>query len=323
MRTRSFGPLGSVSALTLGGGGIGGVWGVTDRSEAIATVRAAVAAGITLLDVAPSYGTRTEPRRAELVIGEAFEGKLPAPVRIVTKVVVEDSDDVRGTIRKSLEASLNAMRVNRVDVLLHHCDLRPDRIPPRASTLGLPIYREQLRKELAELRSEQLIGAWGLTATGHPEAVAIALTEEPQPQVIQTVTNLLDSPGSLWNFDGRERPDFAGTRRLAAANGIATMGIRAAQGGALTDAAEASLQRIEERLDHRRARRFRELAARRSESSARLAHRYALALDSVDTVVLGVKNRLELADCLAAEAAPPLSEEELSAIRSSVHTLFP
>ena len=41
MEQRPFGPLGEISALTLGGGGIGQVWGPTTREEATATVRVA------------------------------------------------------------------------------------------------------------------------------------------------------------------------------------------------------------------------------------------------------------------------------------------
>ena len=52
MRTRTFGVLGQVSALALGGGGIGQVWGATSREETVAPVRDALDAGITLLDVA-------------------------------------------------------------------------------------------------------------------------------------------------------------------------------------------------------------------------------------------------------------------------------
>ena len=44
-------------------------------------------------------------------------------------------------------------------------------------------------------------------------------------------------------------------------------------------------------------------------SAAALAHRWALAVPGVATVVLGVKNRVELAECVAA-AATPLSEED-------------
>ena len=72
MEMRKLGALGPVSALTLGGAGIGGTWGATHRQEAVATVKEAVREGITFIDVAPTYG-RGE---AEEVIGETFNGKL-------------------------------------------------------------------------------------------------------------------------------------------------------------------------------------------------------------------------------------------------------
>jgi aryl-alcohol dehydrogenase-like predicted oxidoreductase len=321
VRTRRFGALGEVSALTLGGGGIGKVWGSTDRREAVATVEAAVAAGINLVDVAPGYGTEFEPREAERVVGEAFDGTLPAGVRVVTKVGVDDAapGEIRRTVRESLEESLRLVRLERVDVFLHHSYLRPERIPFTPHTLALSLYREVLRPEFEALREEGLIGAWGLTATGHPEAVFAALAEDPRPQVVQVVTNLLDSPGGLWTFGEHERPDNAGTRRRAAAAGIGVMAIRAVQAGALTDALDRELPPDDpDRRDFDRAAGFRALAARRGESAAFLAHRYALSLDHVDTVVLGVKNRIELDECVAAEEAGPLAEHELRELESSV-----
>ena len=84
MQQRIFGQLGDISALTLGGGGIGQVWGPTTRDEAMATVRAAWEAGITWFDVAPSYG----PGEAEVVLGEACGGRLPPGVRVSTKCAV-------------------------------------------------------------------------------------------------------------------------------------------------------------------------------------------------------------------------------------------
>jgi len=47
MRQNSFGRLPPVSTLTLGGGGIGMVWGETSFEECVATVHAAVAPGST------------------------------------------------------------------------------------------------------------------------------------------------------------------------------------------------------------------------------------------------------------------------------------
>ena len=42
MQERDFKPYNSISALTLGGGGLGQVWGETTREEAIATVNLAI-----------------------------------------------------------------------------------------------------------------------------------------------------------------------------------------------------------------------------------------------------------------------------------------
>ena len=56
MQTRMLGQLWPVSVLTLGGGGVGQLWGATTRDECMATVRTAVDSGITLLDMAPADG---------------------------------------------------------------------------------------------------------------------------------------------------------------------------------------------------------------------------------------------------------------------------
>jgi aryl-alcohol dehydrogenase-like predicted oxidoreductase len=79
-RKRTFGTLGEVSALTLGGGGIGQVWGTTSREETVATAREATELGITFFDLAPSYGSG----EAEMVIGETFGRRLPDGVRVST-----------------------------------------------------------------------------------------------------------------------------------------------------------------------------------------------------------------------------------------------
>src|SRR5712691_3820793 len=81
MRQRAFGRLWPVSALTLGGGGLGMLWGETTFEECVATVHAAVATGVTLCDLAPRYGDG----KAEEVVGTAFAGELPAGVRVTSK----------------------------------------------------------------------------------------------------------------------------------------------------------------------------------------------------------------------------------------------
>jgi len=96
------------------------------------------------------------------------------------------------------------------------------------------------------------------------------------------------------------------------------MGIRAVQAGALTAAIDRPLPHDHPEVrDYARAAGFRRLCAQLGEDPAILAHRYALSLN-VDTVVLGVKNRQELAACISAEAAGRLPDELMARIDASV-----
>jgi len=124
MRQNSFGKLWPVSALTLGGGGIGSVWGETTFDECVATVHEAVAAGINLLDLAPSYGDG----RAERVVGEAFGGRLPDVVRITSKCNLGNPspEEIEPRLCQSIEGSLGRLRLSRLDLLFLHSNVVPD-----------------------------------------------------------------------------------------------------------------------------------------------------------------------------------------------------
>jgi aryl-alcohol dehydrogenase-like predicted oxidoreductase len=54
------------------------------------------------------------------------------------------------------------------------------------------------------------------------------------------------------------------------------------------------------------------------ESPAALAHRYALSMRGVSTVVLGVKNRAELRECLEAEGRGRLDGESIARIDGAI-----
>ncbi len=69
--------------------------------------------------------------------------------------------------------------------------------------------------------------------------------------------------------------------------------------------------------DYARAAGFRRLAAELGTNPAILAHRYALSLE-IDTLVLGVKNRQELAECVAAAEAGALPPELMARVDRSI-----
>ena len=72
MRTRTLGTTGpAVSALGLGAMGMSGAYGAADRAESIATVHAALDAGVTLIDTGDFYAMGHN----ELLLAEALRGR--------------------------------------------------------------------------------------------------------------------------------------------------------------------------------------------------------------------------------------------------------
>jgi aryl-alcohol dehydrogenase-like predicted oxidoreductase len=319
MKTQPFGRLGQVSVLTLGGGGLGQLWGPTTREECVAAVKAAVDAGITLIDLAPRYGDG----KAEQVVGEAFGGRLPAGVRVTSKCNLGNPppDQIERVLRESIEASLRLTQLDRLDLFFLHSNIVPPgdamwRRPDTSRFVPLEVFRQIIRPLFEKFVAEGLVGAWGITGIGHPDAIGAVLREDPKPAAVQIIANLLDSPGGLKFFDGPARPrELMATAR---ANGVAIMGIRAVQAGALTDAIDRPLPADHpEMLDYARAAGFRALCGELGENPAILAHRYALSLP-IETLVLGVKNRQELAECVLAADAGPLPAEIMKRIDASV-----
>jgi aryl-alcohol dehydrogenase-like predicted oxidoreductase len=317
METRQLGQLWPVSALTLGGGGIGQLWGATTRDECIATVRAAVDSGITLLDMAPRYGDG----EAEIVIGEAFEGRLPQGIRITTKhrLGTPPHDEVEGSIVRSLEESLARMRLERVDLFFLHSNIIPDDYDASAYTdrpaTRWRTYVERFVPVCERLVADGRIGAWGITGIGIPECVLAAMGVASRPAAVQCITNPLDSPGELKYFAGPSRArEIIATSKSA---GVGILGIRPVQGGAFTDRLDRELPADHSvAVDYRRCAPFRQLARDLGTSAAALAHRYALSMTGVDTVVLGCKNRAEVAECVAAAEAGPLAPSIMTRIDS-------
>lgn len=320
MHTHSFGRLGVVSTLTLGGGGLGMLWGATTFDECVATVHAAVDAGIGLLDLAPRYGDG----KAEEVVGAAFNGRLPDGVRVTSKCNLGNppADQVEGILRRSIEGSLRRLRLSRLDLFFLHCNVAPINHPMWRNPDAVPrltpyqLFVDGVRPVFERLVAEGSIGAWGLTGIGHPDTIIQLLREKPAPAAVQCIANLLDSPGGLQFFDGPARPREV--MAAAHANAVGVMGIRAVQAGALTAAIDRPLPVDHpEARDYRRAAGFRALCVELGENPAVVAHRYALGLD-IDTLVLGVKNRQELAECVAAAEAGPLAAELTARVDATV-----
>ncbi len=316
MRTRNLGPLADVSRITLGGGGLGAIWGPTSAEEAVASVHAAVDAGVNLIDTAPMY------RNCEAVIAAAFDGAPPAGLRFTTKCQLGTvpAAEAAAKLEASLDASLAAMRLDQVDVFFLHSNLCADdyvyaRSQSRRDLFATnwSVYVEAVAPALERLRASGRIGAWGITGVGVPAAIQSALTHDPRPDVVQAITNVLDSAGGMRRFAEPAEPRTI--IAVAEAAGVGVMGIRAVQAGALTLAMDRPLADNDlDGEDWRRAAPFRDLCAELGVDPALVAHRYALGMTGVDTVVIGIKNREELAQCVQAESLGPLPTDLVARI---------
>lgn len=132
-------PVGSsgikVSVIGLGTWPMGGArYGASDDANATRTIAAALDAGITCFDTAPSYGNG----HAEELIGNALSGRRDEVV-LVTKggLVWNEKSEVLGQdgrldrLTQGLDDSLRRLRTDHVDIFLIHW---PDRTLPARET---------------------------------------------------------------------------------------------------------------------------------------------------------------------------------------------
>jgi len=125
---RTLGVAGPVSAIGLGCMGMSGAYGPTDRSEAIATVHAALDAGVTLFDTGDFYGMGHN----ELLLREALAGRRREEVVLSVKFggmrapdgSWQGFDGRPAAVRNFLAYSLQRLGTDHVDVY------RPARLDP-------------------------------------------------------------------------------------------------------------------------------------------------------------------------------------------------
>ncbi|MHB9863771.1 aldo/keto reductase [Streptomyces sp. YIM S03343] len=129
MRTRTLGTSGpAVSALGLGAMGMSGAYGEADRAESIATVHAALDAGVTLIDTGDFYGMGHN----ELLLAEALRGRDRDGYRLSVKfgmlsgpVPGYGGQDCRPeAVKNFLAYSLNRLGTDHIDIY------RPARLDP-------------------------------------------------------------------------------------------------------------------------------------------------------------------------------------------------
>lgn len=276
--------------------------------DAVALTRYAIDQGITLIDTANMYEgydrvAGSAGGVAETIVGEAVRG-VRDRVILATKVGMkvgpapEDEGTSAAAIRKQLQASLQRLGTNRIDIYYLH---RPDD----------PALTEDTLRELAHARRHGAIGCYGVS---NYDADQLALLLEAARQLGVEAPSACQPPLSLLKPEATAR-----LLPLCAREGIAVFPYQVYQGGLLTgkyrrgDAPPPQsrgaekpdwLWSMDDALYTRLESIARDAAAEGLPMAAYALH-WALRQPAVVSAVIGVKRREQIDDALrAAEASP-------------------
>ncbi|MEZ0608549.1 aldo/keto reductase [Fibrella sp. WM1] len=184
MKMKTLGQSGqSVSVLGLGCMGMTDFYGQRNDDESIATIHAALNAGINLLDTADMYGPYTN----EELVGKAIRDRRDEVVLATKFGIVRDPNDptkrsINGRpdyVRQSCEGSLKRLGVDHIDLYYQH---RVDPNTPIEDTIG----------EMSRLVEEGKVRFLGLSEAG-AETIRRANAVHPIAAV--------QSEYSLWSRD--------------------------------------------------------------------------------------------------------------------------
>jgi L-galactose dehydrogenase len=216
---RAFGNSGlTVSALSFGASALGSVFRAVDEGEAIRAVHAALDAGITYFDVAPSYGAT----RSEAILGKALLG-IPRDRYVLSTKVGKyskadespDFDYSAARIRAELDASAARLGTDRFDILYIH-DIEYD-----------------ARRNLEAGLGEALDTVHALKAEGRTRAVGYGMY--PMDLWLRVLRDYSIDAALIHNHGGLHDARLAGLMPLAQAKGVGVVNASPFASGLLTE----------------------------------------------------------------------------------------
>ncbi|GII76301.1 aldo/keto reductase [Sphaerisporangium rufum] len=309
MENRTLGATGpTVSVLGLGLMSMSGMYGPADRAESIATVHAALEAGVTLLDTGDFYGMGHN----ELLLHEALTGRRRDEVVISVKFgALRDpagewlGNDTRPVaVKNFLTHTLTRLGTDHVDIY------RPARLDPQ-----VPI--EDTVGAIAELIQAGYVRHVGLSEVG--------VATLRRAHAVHPISDLQIEYSLLSR--GIEREILPTARELGVgvtAYGVLSRGLLSGhwsrdRATAADDFRTHSPRYAAENLEHNLAlvERLRDVAAARGATVAQVATAWVAAQGKDIVPLVGARTRERLAESLGA-AALVLGAADLAAIEEAV-----
>jgi aryl-alcohol dehydrogenase-like predicted oxidoreductase len=225
METRVLGKTGlKFSVLSFGCGAVGGLMvkgAAADQERAVAR---AMEFGINYFDTAPMYGNGESERN----LGRVLKALKWPKVYVGTKVFVETTGDIERHIADAMEASLQRLGLDSVDLYQLH---NPISDAKRDGTIDPKSLRDHVLPAFAHLRMQGKARYFGFTALGDTPAIHTALELFESAQVSYNLLNPSAGAKPPPNYPAQ---DYGNLIARAHASGVGTIGIRVLAGGALS-----------------------------------------------------------------------------------------
>jgi aryl-alcohol dehydrogenase-like predicted oxidoreductase len=303
-RSRQLGAQGpKVFPIALGCMGMSGMYGAIDEAESLATIHAAIDAGVTLLDTGDFYGMGLN----EMLIGRALHFHRDQVLLSVKFGAQRGPNgawlgyDARpAAVKTALAYSLRRLGVDYIDIY------RPSRLDP-----NVPI--EDTIGAIAEMVQAGYVRHIGLSEVG-PETIRRAAAVHPIVD-LQIEYALVSRKPEAKIFPVLEELGIAATTYGTLSRGLLSGSQPAASGDF-----RAYLPRFTgENLNRNRqlVERLKEMAAAKGVTPVQLAIAWALAKQSFIVPIIGARTRAQLAESLGALQVK-LTAEEIAALEAAV-----
>ncbi|HEX8322969.1 MAG TPA: aldo/keto reductase [Tepidisphaeraceae bacterium] len=314
MQYRTLGKTGySVSAISFGAWAIGGSWGDVSDDTSLAALRKFVELGGNFIDTADVYGDG----RSERLISQVLK-EHPGRLKVATKAGRRlDPHVAEGYTPANIEAfvdrSLKNLEVESLDLVQLHC-------PPT------PVYgNSALFAGLHDIQQKGKVRHWGVSV----ETIAEAMEAIQYDNVctVQLIFNVFRQRPADTFFDAAKQRNVGILARVPLASGLLTGKFKPGQQfaqddhrnfnqtGQAFDAGE-TFSGLGDHLDDAYAA-VEELKkiVPPGQTLTQFALRWILMHDAVTCAIPGAKDADQAAANVAAAALPPLTAEQMTAIR--------
>ena len=225
MKTRVLGKTGlKLSVLSFGCGAVGGLMVKGTAADQQRAVARAMEFGINYFDTAPMYGNGESERN----LGRVLKALKRPKVYVGTKVFVNATGDIERHIADAMEASLQRLDLESVDLYQLH---NPISDAQRDGTIGPKTVRDHVLPAFERLRTQGKARHFGFTALGDTAAIHSVLEFFESAQVSYNLLNPSAGAKLPSNYPAQ---DYGNLIERARVNGIGTIGIRVLAGGALS-----------------------------------------------------------------------------------------